>query len=129
MTTAHTGIKHQIQAHGAPSKVAYVRWAPSSAAVQTLTDAQGVTSVSRTSIGLYVITFSSFPAVIIPLGAETIDTGATLYIEAKVKSTDISTGTATVTLKTVAYASVASGPALSDTLAELCFSFLLAGAP
>lgn len=127
MTTSHKGIKHQVLCNGAQSKLAYVRWAPTSDDVQTITDAQGITGVSRTSIGLYVITFASKPAVIIPLGATYVDNGATLWVEVRVKSTSATAGTATVNLSTVAYASVASGPSLSDTLDELCFSFLLVG--
>jgi hypothetical protein len=109
------------------SKIAFVRWAPTSDDVQTITDAQGVVSVARTSIGLYVITFDEIPSVIVPLGASYVDNGATLWVEVRVKSTSASAGTATVNLSTVAYASVASGPSLSDTLDELCFSFILMG--
>lgn len=127
MATAHTGMKHPVMANGAASKIAYVRWTPSTAATQTLTDAQGVSSVTRTSIGLYVINFASIPSVIIPLGARDIDDGTTLYVYPRIKSTDAAAGTATVDLKTVAVASVASGAALSDTIDELCFTFLLVG--
>ena len=127
MATSHNGIKHLVECNGAQAKIAYVRWAPSSADTQTLTDAQGVTSVSRTSTGLYVINFSSKPAIIIPLGANQVDDGTTLYVFPRVKSTDAAAGTATVDLKTVAVASVASGPSVSDTLDELCFTFLLVG--
>ena len=127
MATVHTGMKHPVQCNGAPSKIAYVRWAPSSADTQTLTDAQGVTSVTRTSTGLYVINFANIPALIIPLGANQVDDGTTLYVYPRVKSTNAAAGTATVDLKTVAVASVASGAAVSDTLDELCFAFLLVG--
>lgn len=127
MTTSHKGIKHNVTVNGAVSKLAYVRWAPSASATQTITDAQGVSGVARTSIGLYVISFASKANIIIPLGATYVDDGTTLWVEARVQSTSVTAGTATVTLKTVAYASVASGPSLSDTLDELCFSFLLVG--
>ena len=127
MTTSHKGIKHDVKCNGAQSKIAYVRWAPSSADAQTITDAQGVSGVARTSEGLYVISFTSIPAVIIPLGATQVDNGTTLYVFPRVKTTSASAGTATVDLKTIAVASVASGPAVSDVIDELCFTFLLVG--
>ena len=127
MTTSHKGIKHDVKCNGAQSKLCYVRWAPSSSDAQTITDAQGISGVARTSIGLYVISFTSKPDIIIPLGASYVDNGTTLWVEVRNQTTSATAGTATVTLKTVAYASVASGPSLSDTLDELCFSFLLVG--
>ena len=127
MTTVHTGMKHPVMCNGAPSKIAYARWAPSSADTQTLTDAQGITSISRTSIGLYVVNFANKPAIIIPESVCFIDNGTTLWVDAHVVSTDAAAGTATVTLKTVAFASVASGPSASDTIDELCVKFLLVG--
>ena len=133
MTITHGAFSQALMVNGgtqvAPvkSKIAFVRWAPTSDDVQTITDAQGVVSVARTSIGLYVITFDDIPSVIVPLGAGYVDNGTTLWVESRVQTTSASAGTATVTLKTVAYASVASGPSLSDTLDELCFSFILMG--
>lgn len=109
------------------SKLAFVRWAPSASGTQTITDAEGVVSVTRTSIGLYVITFDKIPSVIIPMNASHVSAGTTLYVDTRVKTTDAVAGTATVNLRTVAFASVASGPALSDTIEEVCFSFILVG--
>ena len=133
MTVSHGAFSQPLMVHGgtqaAPvrSKLCWVRWAPTSDAAQTITDAEGVTSIARTSIGLYVITFSTIGTVIVPLAANYVDNGNTLWVEVRVKSTDAAAGTATVNLSTVAYASVASGPSLSDTLDELCFSFLVVG--
>ena len=133
MTITHGAFSQALMVNGGTqtspvkSKIAFVRWAPTSDDVQTITDAQGVVSVARTSIGLYVITFDDIPSVIVPLGAGYVDNGTTLWVESRVQTTSASAGTATVTLKTVAYASVASGPSLSDTLDELCFSFILMG--
>ena len=133
MTVSHGAFSQALMIHGgtqaSPVKasLACVRWAPTSDAAQTITDAEGVVSIARTSIGLYVITFNRIPTAIIPLGATYVDNGTTLWVEARVQTTSASAGTATVTLKTVAYASVASGPSLSDTLDELAFSFILLG--
>lgn len=98
MTTSHQGIKHNVQCNGKQSKIAYVRWAPSANATQTITDAQGVSSVTRTSAGLYVINFVGSPEVIVPMGASFIEDDSTVRHTVRVKSTSTTVGACTATV-------------------------------
>lgn len=118
-------LKKYLKAYGPDSAIAYVRWAPSASATQTLTDALGVSSVTRSGAGDYTINFSAVPKAIAVLAAEAIDNGTTVYNFVRVESTSATAGTATVSHRSVAFASVASGPSGSDTVDELCFVFLL----
>jgi hypothetical protein len=75
--------------------MAYVRWAPSSDATQTLTEARGVSSVTRSAIGEYTITLTesckalvAFPAV--------IDNSTTSRSFVRVESTSASAGTVSI---------------------------------
>lgn len=125
-------MKEWVRAYGPDTVLAYVRWTPSGSATQTITGASaeacGVKSVTRSGAGAYVITFADKPKFIIPIGAEYVENDTTTYHFARVESTSIPTSgpaTATVSHKSVAFASVASGPAGSDTVDELCFAFAL----
>jgi len=121
-------LKKLLKTYGPDHVLAYVRWAPtaySSANNQALTEAMGVSSVRQTAAGTFTINFAVKPKAIIPLSAEAIDNGTTVYNFTRVESTSASAGTAAVTHKSVAFANVASGPSASDTVDELCFAFLL----
>jgi len=98
MTTSHKGIKHPVTVNGATSKLAYVRWAPTSDATQTITDAQGITGVARTSAGLYVISFAGSPNIIIPMGSDYIENDSTIRHYVRVKSTSTTVGACTATV-------------------------------
>lgn len=125
MAMTNTRLLKMLRCYGPDHVLAYVRWAPSGSATQTLTEAQGVSSVTRTGAGAYTITFAVKPKAIIPLSADEIENDTTTYHFARVESTSATAGTATVTHKSVAFASVASGPSGSDTVDELSFAFLL----
>lgn len=127
-TTGNSQFDKMLKAFGPNATVAYVRWAPSaysSANDQTLTEAAGVASVRQTAAGAFTINFCMVPKAIIPIHSSFIENDTTTYHFARVESTSATAGTATVTHKSVAFASVASGPALSDTVDELCFAFIL----
>lgn len=122
----HTGLKKWLWCYGPDTELCYVRFTPSgSTGAQTLTEAQGVTGVNCTAAGAYTITFAKKPQCIIPIAAREIENDTTHYHVVRVESTNASAGTAAVTHKSVAFASVASGPSLSDTVDGLCFAFLL----
>ena len=125
MPQTQVQLKKRLMAFGSDHVLAYVRWAPSGSATQTLTEANGVSSVTRSGAGAYTINFSVIPKAIIPLEPTNIENDTTHFHFARVESTSATAGTATVTHKSVAFASVASGPSGSDTVDELCFAFLL----
>lgn len=125
MTMTNNGLLKRLRCYGPDHVLCYVRWAPSSDSTQTLTEAQGVTGVTRSGAGAYTIAFSRIPKAIIPISHEVVENDTTTYHFARVESTSVSAGTATVSHKSVAFASVASGPSGSDTVDELCFAFLL----
>lgn len=81
----------------------------------TVTEQWGVRSLARGGAGDYTITLlgkpKGFSAVV---SIEENDT--TLYHFARVESKSVSAGTVTISHKSVAFASVASGPTLSDTV-------------
>ena len=119
-----------LDIYGPHHVVAYARWAPtaySSANNQTLTESEGIASVRQTAAGTFTVTFLATPKAIIPVSVAIIENDTTHFHFARVESTAISStaGTAVVTHKSVAYASVASGPALSDTVDEICVAFIL----
>lgn len=90
--------------YGPEHKVAYVRWAPSGAATQTLTEAQGVRSVTRSGAGAYTINFAEAVKAVIPVCALPIEDDTTVRHQVRVESTSASAGTATVTHKVLAFA-------------------------
>ncbi|HEY3499247.1 MAG TPA: hypothetical protein VGK73_31375 [Polyangiaceae bacterium] len=119
-----------LEIYGPNHVVAYARWAPtaySSANNQTLTESEGISSVRQTAAGTFTVTFVARPKAIIPVSVNVIENDTTTYHFARCESTAISStaGTAVVTHKSVAYASVASGPALSDTVDEMVVIFIL----
>lgn len=121
----HLHLSKPLDCYGPDHVVAYVRWSPSGDATQTLTEAEGVRSVTRSGAGAYTINFAIKAKSIQALKPAEIENDTTHYHFPRVESTDAAAGTATVTHKSVAFASVASGPAGSDTVDELCFTFLL----
>lgn len=127
-----TVAKELVRAYGPDTVLAWVRWTPSGSATQTITgssaEACGVKSVTRSGAGAYLITFSEKPKFIVPLCAECVENDTTTYHFVRVESTSVPASgpaTATVSHKSVAFASVASGPAGSDTVDELYFAFAL----
>jgi hypothetical protein len=111
-------IAKMLKCYGPDHEVCYVRWTPSGSTTQTLTEAQGVATVTRTSAGLYVINLGKKYKSVLPVVGY-IENDTTNYHFARCESSSASAGTITVGHTTVAFASVASGPAASDTVDEL----------
>ena len=105
-----------VQMHGPLSLIARARWAPSSAAIQTMTDSPGVKNVTRTSAGLYVVNllpgFKAVSALV-----QRIDDGITLYQWHDVYT--ITTSAVTVRQRSKAFASVAGAPDASDSCDQI----------
>lgn len=116
MTTTANNTPHDVKMHGPLSLIARVRWAPSSADIQTLTDSAGVKNVTRASAGLYAVNLlPGFKAV--NAMVRRIDDSITLY-----QWHDIYTVTSTavtVRQRSKAFASVAGAPDASDTCDQL----------
>jgi hypothetical protein len=112
-------LKHTLEAWG-PSgmRVAHVRWTPSASATQTLTEAHGVLTVTRSGAGAYVVNLRE-PCKSLVAIVQVVENDTTLYHVARVESSSASAGTVTLSHKSVAFASVASGPTASDTVDEL----------
>ena len=108
-----------VRSKGSDITVARVRWAPSSAATQTLTEASGVTSVTRSGAGAYTITLTDSKVKDLQCLIQVIENDTTHYHVARVESISLTAGTITVSHKSVAFASVASGPSGSDTVDQL----------
>lgn len=117
-------LKNALLAWGPKSsKTGWVRWAPSNAATQTLTEAQGVTSITRTGAGAYTLNLKEKCKALIAIIRE-VENDTTTYHFARVESSDAAGGTIAVSHKSVAFASVASGPTASDTVDELEVIFI-----
>ena len=108
-----------IRTKGRDLMVARVRWAPSGSANQTLTEAEGVVSVTRTGAGLYTILLTDTKCQSIECHIQPIVNDTTLFHFVRVESINNTAGTIAVSHKSVAYASIASGPTPSDTVDQL----------
>lgn len=109
----------QIKCMGADIRVARVRWAPSNAATQTLTEAAGVTSVTRSGAGAYTINLADSKLKDLEAYIQVIENNTTHYHFARVESFSATNGTVAVSHKSCAFADVASGPTASDTVDQL----------
>jgi hypothetical protein len=107
-----------VESWGQSLRVARVRWAPSSDATQTLTEAEGVSSVTRSGAGAYTINLMEKCLDLVAI-VQVIENDTTHYHFARPESFDASAGTVSVSHKSVAFASVASGPTASDTVDQL----------
>lgn len=118
MTTTANQIKHEVQMHGPLSLIAHVRWAPSSASIQTLTDSAGVKNVTRASAGVYTVNllpgFKAVSALV-----RRIDDSITLYQWNEPTAMSNANGTVSVRLRNKAFASVAGAPDASDACDQL----------
>lgn len=95
--------KTPIEAWGPDVKVARVRWAPSSAAAQVLTEAQGVTGVSRSGIGAYTIQLQDTNVKDLECIVGYIENEATIRHHVRVESQDIAAGTIAVSHKVATF--------------------------
>lgn len=114
----NTKLKHLLWAYGPETRVAYVRWAPSGSATQTLSESQGVVSVTRSGAGAYTVNLPVKPKDLIAI-VQIVEDDTTLYHFARVESQSPTAGTVSISHKSVAFASVASGPTASDTVDQL----------
>jgi hypothetical protein len=85
---------------GPDIRIARVRWAPSEDAIQTLTEAAGVTGVARTAIGAYTISMADTKVKDLECFLECIENDTTVDHLVRVVSQSASAGTIAVTHKT-----------------------------
>jgi len=111
-------LKKLLKVYGPDHEVAYVRWAPSSSSTQTLTEARGITSVTRSGAGAYTVNVARKCRNLVAL-IQVVENNTTHYHFARIESTSAAAGTVAVSHKSVAFADVATGPAGSDTVDEL----------
>lgn len=103
-------------AYGFRNVLAAIRFVPG--ASPTIQEQWGVKTLTRNNAGDYTITLKEkHPGFTVWVGYN--DTGTTLYNFVRVKTFDVSASTVQVEHKSVAFASVASGPALSDSVAGI----------
>lgn len=103
-----------IKGYGFGNVIAAVRFAPG--ATPTIQEGWGIKSVARNGgAGLYRITLADkYPGFITLVSANTSNT--TLYNFTRVEATSVPNSTIDISHKSVAFASVASGPAASDNV-------------
>lgn len=116
--TVRSGDKKRLRVLGPKHEWAYARWAPSGAATQTLAEAHGVRSVARSGAGAWTVTLDSACKAMLVLIAY-VENDTTHYHIAEVTATNAAAGTFTARHRSVAYASVASGPSASDTVDQI----------
>jgi hypothetical protein len=118
MSTTRSSIKHDVAMYGPLSVIARVRWAPSTAAVQTITESVGVKNVTRSGTGVYSVNL--LPGMkAVQASIHPIDNGITLYQWPEVTAVSSTAGTVAVRLRNQAFASVTSAPSASDTIDQL----------
>jgi hypothetical protein len=107
----HTGLKKPLDCYGPQHRLCYVRFTPAaSPAAQVLTEAQGITGVTRTGAGAFTVAFADKPKAVIPLGAHAIENDTTHLHQVRVESTNAAAGTAAVTHKASAAADATYSP-------------------
>jgi hypothetical protein len=116
--TVRSGSKKRLRSFGPKTEWAYARWAPNGDATQTLTEAHGVRSVARTGAGAWTVTLDSACEAMLVLVAY-VENDTTHYHFVDVTATNAAAGTFTARHRSVAYASVASGPSASDTVDQI----------
>jgi hypothetical protein len=101
-------LKHAIEAWGPRAKIAYGRWAPSSATTQTITagQTQGVASITRNSIGNYTINLQEACKELVAV-VGVVENDTTVRHVARVESFDAAAGTVTVSHKVTTFAAEA----------------------
>lgn len=109
-----------VRTYGYGSLVAWARFVPSGSTLQTINNATGadsfgIKSITRNSAGNWTVALQDRPPNFIVLTRE-IEDDTTTYHFVRLESLSLTAGTFVVTHKSVAFASVASGPAASDTV-------------
>lgn len=118
----HTGQESEKKGYGPETVDGVVRWAPSGDTTQTLSEARGVTGVTRTGAGAYTV---QLPGGIKDIEAVVgyVDDDTTHFHFADITSIDQTDRKIYVRHRSVAFASVASGPSASDTVDQLIVMF------
>jgi len=115
---AASQFKKLSRAFGPQLDIAYVRWAPSSSATQTLTEAYGITSITRNSIGNYTINLAN-GCKALTAHVSVIENDTTVRHQARVESSSASAGTVTISHKVTTFASEASAVAVKARLTDV----------
>lgn len=106
-------LKNELRAYGPSPLLARARWAPSGSATQTLTDAMGISSITRNSAGNYTVTLSeAFKDFDVFAGFVENDSNVHTV---KVSSINQSAGTFVVIHETCSKAAIAASPVVSVT--------------
>lgn len=112
------GFQKNVKCFGTKTLVAYGRWNPSSDAVQTIVDAKGVTNITRSDVGVYAINLAEnhkhLEAFILPLHHSGTNWD---FIE----PTSVTSRVVNVRTRTVAFASIGSGPGATDGISGVLF--------
>lgn len=74
MTVSHGAFSQPLMVHGgtqaAPvrTKLCWARWTASTDATQTLTDSEGITSITYAATGVFTVNFASAGSIVVPVG-------------------------------------------------------------
>lgn len=120
----HTGERNGLWGWGPPGTQFWggCRWVPSGSALQTLAESFGVISVTRNNAGDWTALLA--PGCIdITAWAAYVENDTTHYHFAEVSAINQATRQVSIRHRSVAFASVASGPALSDTVDQMALFF------
>lgn len=124
-------LKNDLKIWGPKNSVlGYVKWAPSASATQTLTEAQGVSSVTRSGAGAYAVNVKDpSKELVAVVGYRENDTTTYHFVRVESYTQSTSNGITRYTAinishKSVVFASVASGPTASDTVDEITVWFI-----
>jgi hypothetical protein len=118
-----------VRSHLAPARaygsvaVAACRFVPGASTAAIVTqESWGVRSITRDSTGVYTIALLGKPKGVVAVAGFTED-DITTYHFVRVESQSDAASTVTISHKSVAFASVATGPAASDTVDSISVVF------
>lgn len=119
--TGNSQFKVPTENFGPRGALAWARWTPSGSATQTLTESQGISSITRTGAGAYTVNFCMAPLAIIPIGCGPVENDTTVRHAVRVESTSATAGTASLSHKITTFATegslVTEGIMLADVSA------------
>jgi hypothetical protein len=119
-------VTANVKGFGAPV-LAAVRFVPAASQGAVVIEEQwGVSSVTRDNTGVYTISLVGKPRGFVALPTFTENDTTTFHF-VRVESQSDSAGTVTISHKSVAFASVASGPSASDTVDAITVVFYARG--
>lgn len=113
-------LKHPLRAWGPETRMARVRFTPAaSPAAQTLTEAVGVASVTRTGAGAYTIQLKDTKVKDLECLVGCVENDTTVHHQVRVESQSASAGTVAISHKTLTFASAASLVVVDGTIADV----------